>query len=348
MSIPTIAFFNNKGGVGKTSLVFHVVSMLADMGKRVVAADLDPQANLTASFLDEDKLEELWPENGHSSTIYGSLEPLIKATGDIASPHVEIIDHRISLIAGDLALSSFEDQLSEVWPKCLDRDERAFRVTSAFWRIMQDAAQKQSAEFILIDLGPNLGAINRAALISSDCVVVPLGPDLYSLQGLKNLGPKLRQWRSGWQDRLGRNPIPNVPMPMGSIEPLGYVIMQHSVRLDRPVKSYERWISRIPATYREAVLDEAPGTVTNVERDPYCLSLLKHYRSLMAIAQENRKPMFRLRAADGAIGAHQAAALDAGRDFRYLAERILEGVSASQHALATGTAAVKSGDEDLF
>lgn len=334
MSIPTIAFFNNKGGVGKTSLVFHVVSMLADMGKRVVAADLDPQANLTSSFLDEDRLEELWPDDEHSFTIYGSLKPLIEATGDIAPPHIETVDRRISLIVGDLALSGFEDQLSEVWPKCMDRDVRAFRITSAFWRIMQRAAEQQDAEYILIDLGPNLGAINRAALISSDYVVVPLGPDLYSLQALRNLGPKLRQWRSGWQDRLNRNPIPEVPMPLGSITPLGYVIMQHSVRLDRPVKSYERWISRIPYTYRDSVLGEAPGSVTDVERDPYCLSLLKHYRSLMAIAQENRKPMFHLRAADGAIGAHQQAAMEAGKDFRYLAERILKGVSASENTQA--------------
>jgi chromosome partitioning protein len=42
MSIPVIAFFNNKGGVGKTSMVYHVSWMLADRGFRVIAADLDP------------------------------------------------------------------------------------------------------------------------------------------------------------------------------------------------------------------------------------------------------------------------------------------------------------------
>ena len=47
MSVPVLTFFNNKGGVGKTSLVFHLAWMFAEMGKRVVAVDLDPQANLT-------------------------------------------------------------------------------------------------------------------------------------------------------------------------------------------------------------------------------------------------------------------------------------------------------------
>ena len=48
----TLAFFNNKGGVGKTSLVYHLAWMFADHGIPVLAADLDPQANLTAMFLD--------------------------------------------------------------------------------------------------------------------------------------------------------------------------------------------------------------------------------------------------------------------------------------------------------
>ncbi len=53
MSIPVIAFFNNKGGVGKTSMVYHLAWMFSDRGLRIVAGDLDPQGNLTAAFLDE-------------------------------------------------------------------------------------------------------------------------------------------------------------------------------------------------------------------------------------------------------------------------------------------------------
>jgi cellulose biosynthesis protein BcsQ len=60
MSPPVIAFFNNKGGVGKTSLVYHLAWMYRDLGLNVLAADLDPQANLTSAFLDEERLEEIW------------------------------------------------------------------------------------------------------------------------------------------------------------------------------------------------------------------------------------------------------------------------------------------------
>ena len=60
------------------------------------------------------------------------------------------------------------------------------------------------------------------------------------------------------------------------------------------------------------------------EKDPYCLALIKHYRSLVPMAQEHRKPIFNLTAADGAIGAHAGAVRDAGADFAALARTIAE------------------------
>ena len=60
MSIPVLTFFNNKGGVGKTSLVYHLSWMFSELGRKVVAVDLDAQANLTAAFLDEDEIDDLW------------------------------------------------------------------------------------------------------------------------------------------------------------------------------------------------------------------------------------------------------------------------------------------------
>lgn len=104
MTVPVIAFFNNKGGVGKTTLVYHLAWMFADIGVSVVAADLDPQANLTAAMLDEDIVEEVWDENPELM-IYGCLAPLITGTGDIAQPALFRIADRLALIGGDLRLS---------------------------------------------------------------------------------------------------------------------------------------------------------------------------------------------------------------------------------------------------
>lgn len=322
MTIPVITFFNNKGGVGKTSMVYHLAWMFSDRGLRVIAADLDPQGNLTAAFLDEDRLEQVMPSNGHPLTVFGAVQPLKQGTGDISGSHVEIISDRLGLILGDMALSTFEDDLSEVWPKCLAGDPRAFRIVSAFWRLVQKAGGKHGADVVLIDLGPNLGAINRASLIASDFVVIPLGPDLFSLQGLRNLGPALRTWRDGWHKRLKENPPKDVPLPPGRIEPIGYVVLRHSIRLDRPVRAFERWIAKMPATYAEAVLQESPDPQLTIDTDPNCIAKLKDYRSLMPLAHEARKPMFFLKPADGALGAHTYAVSDAYKDFKAVAQKI--------------------------
>ena len=320
----TVAFFNNKGGVGKTSLVYHLAWMLRELGRRVIAADLDPQANLTGMFLDEPGLEHLW-RSGNEGTIDEGVASLFEGTGDIVeSPIVEEIGEKIGLLMGDLALSRREDELSTQWPKCLDGDRRAFRVTTAFARLIARAGESFGAELALLDVGPNLGAINRSALVASDCVVIPLAPDLFSLQGLRNVGPTLRDWRRAWRERAQRKPEAlDIELPSGDMKPVGYVIMRHSIRLSRPVQAYRRWIDKMPSEYANAVARADPASVPQ-DPDPNCLAHLKDYRSLMPMAQEANRPMFLLKPAHGAIGAHQQAVRDCYTDFRNLARELLE------------------------
>ena len=82
----TLAFFNNKGGVGKTSLAYHMSWMFAELGVNVVTIDLDPQSNLTSSFLDETTLEELWEQEPSARTILGAIQPLLDRMGDFSRP----------------------------------------------------------------------------------------------------------------------------------------------------------------------------------------------------------------------------------------------------------------------
>ncbi len=318
----TVAFFNNKGGVGKTTLVYHLAWMFAERGIPTLAVDLDPQANLTTMCLSEDRLETIW-DSVANKTVFGSVQPLMTRMGDIQAPHVEQLSHNLGLIPGDLALSRFEDLLSENWSKCLDGEEAAFRVMTAFHRVILEGATARQAELVLIDVGPNLGAINRAAMITAQHVVIPLAADLFSLQGLKNIGPTLREWRKGWKKRRSESPAnANLSLPEGCMEPTGYVVTQHSIRGSRPVKAYRRWIDRIPGVYREFVLDDYSGNVPALEQDSNNLALLKHFGSLMPLAMEAGKPMFFLKHTDGAIGAHVYAVKDCYDDFLKLAKKI--------------------------
>lgn len=319
----TIAFFNHKGGVGKTTLVYHVAWMCAELGQRVLAVDLDPQANLTTMFLAEDCLEMLWPEDGQNRSILACLSPIIEGLGDIAAAPLQEIRPQIHLLPGDLGLSQFEDKLSDSWPRCLDGDKSAFRVITAFHRIIHQATESVAADVVLMDVGPNLGAINRASLIASDHVVLPLAPGLFSLQGLRNLGPTLHAWRESWRQRLNAKPVDLIiPMPAGAMRPAGYVVMQHVERKNRPVKAYQRWISKIPRVYETYVLRH-PLSVANAETDANRIGFIKNYQSLMPLAEDARKPIFELTPADGAIGAHAAAVSKCYTDFKHLTQEII-------------------------
>ena len=165
--------------------------MLYDLGHRVLTCDLDPQANLTAAFLNEERLESLWDESDaipqSGSTIFECVKPLMQV-GDLQSSSLQsitlqpdLLQADLRLIPGDLALAAFEDILSAEWPNTLGSSSlyRPFRILTAFSTIMQEGAAKMDASIILADVGPNLGAINRSALIATDYVVVPLGADLF-------------------------------------------------------------------------------------------------------------------------------------------------------------------------
>ncbi|MGH8895608.1 MAG: ParA family protein [Egibacteraceae bacterium] len=318
----TIALFNNKGGVGKTTLAYHLAHMVARLGWRVLAADLDPQANLTAAFFDEEQLELLWDDD-EADTIVAAVEPLMRGIGDVKIPDPREAADFLWVLPGDLGLSRFEDHLSDAWPRSYEGAERAVRVATAFHRILQGCATKVGASVVFIDVGPNLGAINRSALLASDALLVPLAADLFSLQGLKNLGPTLRQWRKNWEHFVLPHAPADVPIPAGVMRPLGYVVLQHAVRLDRPVRAYDRWLRRIPEEFHRSVLGEPDEAVTP-QSDPYQLASLRNYRSLMPLAQDARKPMFDLKPADGALGSTGRLVQTCYRDFEQLAERLME------------------------
>ncbi|MFJ8042135.1 ParA family protein [Kitasatospora sp. NPDC096147] len=335
----SIALFNNKGGVGKTTLTYHLAHMIRRIGLTVLAVDLDPQANLTSMFLDESEIEELWESPSDlilqgtafpilpgtsrvrgGQTIADAVRPILEGTGDIASVEPAQLQSGLWLLPGSLDLSRFEDKLSLEWSRAYGGDPAAIRTSTAFHRIIEQAARSVEADVVLMDVGPNLGAINRAALISADHVLMPLAADLFSLKGLSNLGPTLRDWRDAWQSLVLPKVPSGIPAPQAAMQPLGYVIMQPEMRLDRPVKAYARWLDRIPELYAVTVLGEnAPPRDKNEHR----IATLRNYRSLMPLSHDARKPMFDLKPADGALGSTQQYVATCYREFRTLADEVL-------------------------
>ena len=297
--------------------------MLSELGVKTIAIDLDPQSNLTSMFLTDDKLESVYEDN-LPNTILDAITLIVN--GDPAIPvHVEQITDSLGVIMGNLALSTFEDTLSDAWLKCLNSEAYSFRITSIFKTIIDEAVRRFNAEMILIDVGPNLGAINRSVTICSDYIIMPVASDLFSLQGIKNLGTTLNLWKKQWNQRKELKPRNlTVSIPENSATPAGYIVMQYSAKESRPVQSYLKWANRIPNIFREYVLQVTTDDLVSVDGDINCIALLKHYRSLAPMSMEVHKPIFLLKPGDGAIGAHVYAVRKSYHEFEALTHTILE------------------------
>ncbi|HEU4407434.1 MAG TPA: ParA family protein [Polyangiaceae bacterium] len=320
----SLVLFNNKGGVGKTTLGYHIAHMMARRGLRVVVLDYDPQCNISAAFLRDEELEELWggdeAPRGEGRTVFGCLENVRRGMGELLPPRLHQADDNLWLLPGHLGLSRFEQTLAEAWAKVLGTDnERELYLATALAALAQAAGNSIDAHVVLVDVGPSLGALNRSALLSCDAVALPVAPDLFSLQGLRNVGPTLRTWRENWRRALDYVAASEgARLPRHQFAPVGYIVQQHLARADRPIKAYAEWVSRIPEEYHRHVLGEAEGYPGRYELDPERIFLFRHYASLVPLALDARKPMFDLKRADGINGSLYKAVASCRKDVNAL------------------------------
>nr|VFJ46836.1 MAG: AAA domain-containing protein [Candidatus Kentron sp. FW]VFJ49285.1 MAG: AAA domain-containing protein [Candidatus Kentron sp. FW] len=326
----SFVLFNNKGGVGKTTLSYNIAHMISRLGQQVVVLDYDPQCNISSLFIETEELFEIWgepPEKGR--TVTACIDLVRRGKGDVIPPHLQPVGDNLWLLPGHLFLSAFEQPLAEEWPKKTSRsNERALDITLALDQLSNMAAETVDADFVIIDVGPSLGAINRAALLSCDAVIVPMAPDLFSLQGLENVGSTLKDWRDEWQTvqtgwMAGRT---QAQFPPHHFEPIGYLLQQHLARVDRPVMGYAKWAKLIPSRYREQMLSESESSdeTIDIENDLHCIATIKHFSSIVPIAQMARKPLFDLKQADGIGGGQSKIVSESRKTFEDLSRKIIE------------------------
>ncbi|ACY16979.1 ParA family protein [Haliangium ochraceum] len=322
-----LCFFNNRARVGKTTLVFHTAWQLADLGHRVVVVDFDPQACLTSLFLEPEGLSSLLADADADAarTVYQAARPLALGA---APRHLTLRgldgDERLWLLPGDVGLAALENVLSERWSASSRGVGEACHASAALARVVRQCAAQVDADVVLVDLGPSLGAINRAALLCADHVLVPVGADVFSIYGLGHLGDALARWRSEWAERrehlLAESPAAAETVPVGAMRPVGYVATQHAQQSNNPASTHRRWTTEIPAAYARAIGGESPTSPADLDKDRNCLARLKDYQGLMTLAQEARKPIFHLSPEDGALGSHFYAAKNCGKDFEAFAQ----------------------------
>jgi len=191
-------------------------------------------------------------------------------------------------------------------------------------RDIGQALSDMQAAVILLDLDPYLTGFARSALASADHLIVPLKADSFSLHCLRHRYQQLREWAAA-SAQSPQAPRPGKSLPSSQLATvMGYVLLRHPLRLTQSPGVRERWLARVPGEYARAVVGKPDSDGDTVADDPHCLAVLKDYGALLAMAQEAGKPIFHLKPADGALGAHAQAVKAAEQDFRRLAIRIAD------------------------
>jgi chromosome partitioning protein len=281
-------------------------------------------------MLPEEKLLDLWERSEDPGRTVASCVELVKrGRGELRVPTLQPITHAdlftpaLWLLPGDLSLSQYEQELAEGWGKVGGGNERAVDLVTSIESLLQTASEKARADVVIIDVGPSLGALNHTSLIACDAIVIPVAPDLFSVQGLRNVGPTLRHWHEQWREDVRRLGEGRPSVRLHDMSVLGYVIQQHLARSDRPVEGYAEWIAEIPKAFHEHVMGESPEQARKAGEEDGRLALLKHFSSLVPIAQLHRKPLFDLRAAEGIGGGQLQSVAKARVEFADLSRKIL-------------------------
>ena len=323
----TISIFNNKGGVGKTTYMYHVAHLISRRNKSVLIVDCDSQCNLTAYAMEDSDIRRAWSETGNS--IFKNIEPVYKTTGDVSRRQPSRVAHAegdLFIVPGDLRLSDFEDRLGDTWNGAKGGSEPSLRAQSAIHRYIEWAKDRVKADLVLIDLGPNLGALNRAVLASSGYFITPVAPDLFSIQGTANLGSKLLTWRQEWDQCHAAYKGEHLNLPGGKPVYLGYVKQMHNVRAN-PEGMTEGWKiygNDVEPAVQENIVEplQPLGQVYEWADDSFDLGQVPNLHSLVPYSQAAKKPVFDCTSADGLKGAHIKRALESASHFSSIVETI--------------------------
>ncbi|MCC5467448.1 AAA family ATPase [Pelosinus sp. Bkl1] len=160
--VKVIAIANQKGGVGKTTTSVNLSACLADLGKKILLVDLDPQGNSTSGFgFDKTKIKQ---------SVYDVLVNDVPIEGVILQTKIE----NLMLLPATIQLAGAEIELVSI----MSRETKLKRVLDKV---------KYSYDYVIIDCPPSLGLLTINSLTAANSVLVPIQCEFYALEGLSQL-----------------------------------------------------------------------------------------------------------------------------------------------------------------
>jgi len=325
--VKIISIFNNKGGVGKTTLAYHLAHILAEMGKKVLILDLDPQCNMSLYGMPEEDLETIWKaeesiiENGFDSVKRQMKEAefnslfkttrtihfLLKSVEDGISDFDKLpppfkVASNLDLIPGRLTLFMYENKIAERWTGMFLGEPLSIRTVTRIRKLAELYSVKHQYDFIIIDTSPNLGVLNKVIISTVDGFIIPCLPDMFSLYGIKNIGKALTKWQRDFSTCFSIiSPEKRTAFPPKTVRFLGYTIYNAKKRSDKLdqsglAKAHHNYARQIPDAIKKHIAEDVRKHLSEkmVETPIGESAVLHGHNTLTNMAQKYKKPMWKL------------------------------------------------------
>jgi cellulose biosynthesis protein BcsQ len=319
-----ISVFNNKGGVGKSTLSYHLGNTLAELGYKVLLVDLDPQCNLTICAMMEEDLHKIWEEEDDYIEDYErafnmnpdiinsprSIHFILKPTEDGVSepstlPPPYPIGNNIDLLPGRLSLHKYENKIAERWSGVYQGDNLSIRTVTNIRTLCQRYAEEYKYDYVLIDTSPSLGILNKVIMSTVDGFFIPAQPDMFSLYGIRNIGNALQLWQREFISIYSLiSEEKRSKFPLHFVQFLGYTIYNAKkyTRDSEPFNEYNlaqahyQYVNRIPEMIMQFIQESNRTTVSPeiISRPIGGDSIIHSHNTFPAMAQALKCPMWRV------------------------------------------------------
>jgi cellulose biosynthesis protein BcsQ len=337
-----IVFFNNKGGVSKTTTCFNLGWMLAQMGHRIVMVDADPQCNLTGMALDlsgANALETFYADNPQRN-LREALEPAFSSRPKALEP-VECVEVAgcagLYLLPGHIGLA--EDEVSLGIAQQLSESVQALKnLPGSFGHLFELTAAHHQADYVLIDLSPGLGSINQNLVATADYFIVPANPDVFSVMAIDSLARVIPRWVA-WAERAGTlDALANADYPFrpGGLKFLGIIVQRYRLRSAQPTQAFQGYFDELDSAIDNTLIPALRDSGVLLSDEKYKdaglepslrLASIPDFNTLIANSQQARKPIFALTSTDtgrsGVVAEIQERSIESFREiFSTLATRV--------------------------
>ena len=197
-----VSIINYKGGVGKTTITSNLAAGLATKGYKVLAIDLDPQSNLTLSFIQIKNFEKNYAEKKTIRNWFKEDTKTKKFKDLIAKPE-KLNNENLNLICSHIGLINTDIELATRMNGATNKSQKLNYINTH--NILKKGLQeieKENYDIVLIDCPPSFNIVTRNALVASDYYMVPIKLDYLSTLGLDELNAHIEELRRDYNSNI--------------------------------------------------------------------------------------------------------------------------------------------------